>query len=98
MPTMTPLAVLETALYAHDLRAAEAFYSTVMELELDSKDDDRHLFFKCGGAMLLIFNPAATAEEGGCFRRTEQPAEDMSPSRWTMALSKDGLGNLKSAT
>ncbi len=58
---MTPLGVLETALYADDLHKAEVFYSTVLELELDSKEDGRHLFFKCGQAMLLIFNPEVTA-------------------------------------
>jgi catechol 2,3-dioxygenase-like lactoylglutathione lyase family enzyme len=62
---MTPLGVLETALYAENLREAEAFYSTVLELELDSRADGRHVFFKCGHAMLLVFNPAATAMEGG---------------------------------
>jgi catechol 2,3-dioxygenase-like lactoylglutathione lyase family enzyme len=59
------LGVLETALYADDLAAAEAFYSTVLDLELDSKEEGRHLFFKCGQAMLLIFNPSATAVQTG---------------------------------
>jgi catechol 2,3-dioxygenase-like lactoylglutathione lyase family enzyme len=58
---VTPLGVLETALYADDLHKAEVFYSTVLELELDSKEDGRHLFFKCGQAMLLIFNREVTA-------------------------------------
>ena len=62
---MTPLGVLETALYADDLLEAEVFYSTVLGLELDSKEDGRHLFFKCGQTMLLIFDPHATKAEGG---------------------------------
>jgi catechol 2,3-dioxygenase-like lactoylglutathione lyase family enzyme len=62
---VTPLGVLETALYADDLHKAEGFYSTVLELALDSKADGRHLFFRCGQAMLLIFDPAATAVEDG---------------------------------
>jgi catechol 2,3-dioxygenase-like lactoylglutathione lyase family enzyme len=62
---VTPLGILETALYADDLRKAEVFYSTVLELELDSKADGRHLFFKCGQAMLLIFNPEATVATSG---------------------------------
>ena len=62
---MTPLGILETSLYADDLHDAEVFYSTVLELELDSKADGRHLFFKCGQAMLLIFNPKATAAATG---------------------------------
>jgi catechol 2,3-dioxygenase-like lactoylglutathione lyase family enzyme len=59
------LGVLETALYADDLDEAEGFYSTVLDLALDSKADGRHLFFQCGRGMLLIFDPAATAVEGG---------------------------------
>ena len=62
---MTPLGVLETSLYADDLHRAEAFYSTVLDLELDSKEDGRHLFFRCGHAMLLIFNPKVTAHQTG---------------------------------
>jgi catechol 2,3-dioxygenase-like lactoylglutathione lyase family enzyme len=62
---VTPLGVLETALYADDLDEAEGFYSTVLDLALDSKADGRHLFFQCGQGMLLIFDPAATAAEGG---------------------------------
>jgi catechol 2,3-dioxygenase-like lactoylglutathione lyase family enzyme len=62
---VTPLGVLETALYADDLQAAEVFYSTVLDLELDSKEDGRHLFFRCGRAMLLIFNAGATATQKG---------------------------------
>jgi catechol 2,3-dioxygenase-like lactoylglutathione lyase family enzyme len=62
---VTLLGVLETALYADDLHAAEAFYSTVLDLELDSKEEGGHLFFKCGQAMLLIFNANATAVQTG---------------------------------
>ena len=58
---MVPLGVLETALYADDLRAAETFYRTVLELEFDSKEEGRHVFFKCGAGMLLIFDPSATS-------------------------------------
>ena len=62
---MTPLGILETSLYTDDLHEAEVFYSTVLELELDSKAEGRHLFFKCGQAMLLIFDPKATAVATG---------------------------------
>jgi catechol 2,3-dioxygenase-like lactoylglutathione lyase family enzyme len=62
---VTPLGVLETSLYADDLHSAEVFYSTVLDLELDSKEVGRHLFFRCGHAMLLIFNPKVTACQTG---------------------------------
>ena len=62
---MIPLGVLETALYADDLRAAEIFYRTVLELAFDSKEDGRHVFFRCGAGMLLIFDPSATGTSTG---------------------------------
>lgn len=54
--------ILETCLYVTDLSEAERFYSEVLGLPLVSKDDDRHLFYRCGDRMLLLFNPKATAE------------------------------------
>ncbi|NMG40879.1 glyoxalase/bleomycin resistance/extradiol dioxygenase family protein [Chelativorans sp. ZYF759] len=58
---MTPTGILETALYAEDLDAAEAFYHDVLGLERLSRVGDRHVFFRCGDGVLLIFNPAETA-------------------------------------
>ena len=52
--------VLETCLYVNDLEAAEAFYRDVLGLELRSRVAGRHAFFRCGEAMLLLFNPEAT--------------------------------------
>ena len=62
---MRPLGVLETALYVDDMRAAEVFFSTVLDLELNSREEGRHLFFKCGQTMLLVFNADATAVQTG---------------------------------
>ncbi len=53
--------ILETVLYAPDLEAAEAFYREVLGLELHAKVEGRHVFFRCGNQMLLIFNPEATS-------------------------------------
>ena len=55
--------ILETSLYADDLDQAEAFYKSVLGLNLFAKEAGRHLFFKFGNQMLLIFNPAKTIEE-----------------------------------
>ncbi len=57
---MTPSAILETALYADDLDAAERFYTDVLGLTVYGRVAGRHVFFKCGTQMLLLFNPAAT--------------------------------------
>jgi catechol 2,3-dioxygenase-like lactoylglutathione lyase family enzyme len=59
-----PRAVLETALYATDLDAADRFYGDVLGLERFARVPGRHVFFRCGRAMLLLFDPAATAMPG----------------------------------
>lgn len=57
---MKPASILETVLYAADLDAAEAFYAGVLGLERIARAGSRHVFFRCGGQVLLIFNPAET--------------------------------------
>src|SRR4029077_1858455 len=57
---MTPAGVLETVLYAKDLAAAEAFYRDALGMEPFAKAAGRHLFYRCGDQVLLIFNPDAT--------------------------------------
>ncbi len=52
--------VLETCLYVDDLDAARRFYGDVLGLPLVSREGDRHLFFRCGEGMVLIFNPRET--------------------------------------
>ncbi len=53
--------ILEAALYARDLDAAEAFYGGLLGLERVTRAGDRHVFFRVGGTILLIFNPEETA-------------------------------------
>ncbi len=57
---MQPAGILETVLYAKDLGAAEAFYRNVLGLEPFASVPGRHLFYRCGDQVLLIFNPEAT--------------------------------------
>ncbi len=52
--------MLETALYADDLDKAEAFYEGILGLAKISRSGDRHVFFRCGAGVLLIFNPKET--------------------------------------
>jgi len=53
--------ILETAIYCDDLEAAEGFYGGVVGLERIARDPSRHVFFRCGSGVLLVFNPDATA-------------------------------------
>lgn len=57
---MTPSGVLETVLYAKDLDVAETFYRETLGMQPFAKVDGRHLFYRCGNQVLLIFNPDAT--------------------------------------
>ncbi len=57
---MIPTGILETVLYAKDLVAAEAFYRDALGMEPFTRVAGRHLFYRCGGQVLLMFNPDAT--------------------------------------
>jgi catechol 2,3-dioxygenase-like lactoylglutathione lyase family enzyme len=66
--------VLETCLYARDLIAAERFYAGVLELRIVARVAERHVFFRCGAAMLLVFDPERTATSAGQVEGTPVPA------------------------
>jgi catechol 2,3-dioxygenase-like lactoylglutathione lyase family enzyme len=52
--------ILETCLCAPDLDAVRRFYSDVLGLEVYSQQPGRHVFFRCGQAMFLVFNSDST--------------------------------------
>lgn len=60
-----PNGVLEAALYAVDLDAAEAFYGGVLGLERVQRAGERHVFFRAGGTVVLVFNPNQTVHPSG---------------------------------
>lgn len=53
------LGTLESALYAEDLDAAEAFWNGVVGLPVQMRLDGRHVFFRVGASMLLVFRAEA---------------------------------------
>ena len=55
---------IEVCLYASDLDAAKRFYSDVLGLDVLSHELGRHVFFRCGRAVFLVFNPDATMRPG----------------------------------
>ncbi|CAG1014794.1 MAG: glyoxalase/bleomycin resistance/extradiol dioxygenase family protein [Rhizobiaceae bacterium] len=57
---MTPSAILESALYVADLDVAERFYRDVLGLVLIARVPGRHVFFRCGDGVLLLFAAEAT--------------------------------------
>jgi catechol 2,3-dioxygenase-like lactoylglutathione lyase family enzyme len=64
--TVPPIeAVIETAIYAADLGAAETFYAGVLGLPVIGRESGPHVFFRVGEAsVLLVFNPDATLAGG----------------------------------
>ena len=62
-----PGRILETALYVGDLDAAEDFYGALIGLKRVLRAGERHVFFRCGPGLLLVFNAAETRRpaEGG---------------------------------
>lgn len=56
--------VHEAALYVRDLDAAERFWRD-LGLPVVARAEGRHVFFRVGRDMLLIFDPTATARPGG---------------------------------
>ena len=63
---MIPVAgILETCLYVDNLTAAGEFYNRILGLEPFSRVNDRHVFYRVGQSMLLLFNPDQTAKPGG---------------------------------
>lgn len=57
--------VLEAAVYATDLDAAEGFYGGVLGLARLLRAGDRHVFFRAGGTIVLVFNPERTGKPSG---------------------------------
>jgi len=57
---MQPAAILEAALYVSDLDVAERFYSDVLGLDVITHAEGRHVFFRCGKGVVLLFNASAT--------------------------------------
>jgi catechol 2,3-dioxygenase-like lactoylglutathione lyase family enzyme len=55
-----PSAILEAALYVDDLEKARQFYGEVLGLECIQQVDNRHVFYRVGGSVLLLFNPDQT--------------------------------------
>jgi catechol 2,3-dioxygenase-like lactoylglutathione lyase family enzyme len=52
--------LLEAALYADDLDAAAAFYGTTLGLAEIARQPGRHVFYRCGATILLVFRAAET--------------------------------------
>src|SRR5688572_19647308 len=62
---LSPSAILETALYVDNLATARPFHEQILGLTVVDEQPGRHLFFRCGQGMLLLFIADACAVPGG---------------------------------
>ena len=84
--------VLETCLYARDLDAAARFYAEVLELREIARAEGRHVFFRCGGGVLLLFNPDVTGTTPGAVGGVPVPAHGAAgPGHVALAVPEDAL-------
>ena len=94
-PAPPPGAILETALYATDLDAAEAFYGDLLGLERIQRVANRHVFFRVGPGVLLVFNPDETATPSGNPRLPVPPHGATGPGHMCFAMSRDEIAAIR---
>lgn len=97
--------ILESCLYASDLAAAEWFYGEVLRLSVHSREAGRHVFFRCGSGMFLVFAPEHTGQGGAEVGGVSIPAHGASGAghvafsvsaaalpAWKARLGENGIG------
>jgi catechol 2,3-dioxygenase-like lactoylglutathione lyase family enzyme len=87
--------ILESSLYCRDLEAAEKFYSQVLGLQIIGSREGRHVFFRCGSGVLLIFNPEATLKPPASSIGTVAPHGAEGPGHLAFAASADEIEEWK---
>lgn len=87
--------ILETALYADDLDAAEAFYSGLLGLEKVLRAGNRHVFFRCGPGILLIFNPKETVNPPAADALPVPPHGAIGPGHACFRASGEAIEKIK---
>lgn len=87
--------ILETALYADDLDAAEAFYGGVLGLEKVLRAGNRHVFFRCGPGILLIFNPKETVKPPAAGAPPVPPHGATGPGHACFRMNGEAIDRIK---
>lgn len=86
-----PQAILEAALYVDDLDAAEAFYGDLLGLDRIMRAGNRHVFYRVGSAVLLIFNPSETARSDPNAKLPVPPHGAVGPGHLCLAASAEEI-------
>ena len=91
----SPMAVLEAALYASDLDAAEDFYGGLLGFERVLRAGDRHVFFRADRTILLIFNPRISETPNPDSRFPVPPHGARGPGHVCFAASREDIDRWK---
>ncbi|WP_027237632.1 VOC family protein [Leisingera caerulea] len=86
-----PIAILEASLYVDDLDAAEDFYGRILGLERIQRVANRHVFFRCGPSVLLLFNAEETVKPPGNPRLPVPPHGARGPGHVCFAQTREEL-------
>lgn len=87
--------ILEAAVYASDLDAAERFYGSLLGLERIQRVGDRHVFFRVGATILLVFNPSETEKPPGNPRLPVPSHGARGPGHVCFAASDEAIADWK---
>ncbi|MGD9863411.1 MAG: VOC family protein [Pseudodonghicola sp.] len=90
-----PAALLEAALYARDLDAAERVYGDLLGLKKIARHADRHRFYRLGAAVLLIFNPEETPKPPHNPALPVPPHGAEGPGHLCFAMDRTGIAALR---
>lgn len=95
--------VLEASLYVDDLDSAAKFYGEILELELVLSVEGRHIFYRCGETIVLLFVADKTREATTNSKLPVPPhgaegaghicfaASGKDLDRWRMKFEKTGI-------
>lgn len=90
-----PGAILESALYVDDLQAATEFYSGILGLEAFQTVPNRHVFFRVGSAVLLVFDPTVTELATQNQRLPVPPHGARGPGHVCFAMQRSAISALR---
>ena len=83
---------LESALYADDLDAARAFYTGIIGLPECGYVAGRHIFFRVGASVLLVFRAEQTAQPAPAGRLPVPTHGTTGPGHFCIAAPPQALG------
>ena len=86
--------VLEAAIYVDDLDAARGFYGDILELTVIAEVPGRHVFFRCGTTVVLVFRAEETRNARPDARLPVPAHGADGPGHICFALDGEAFGSL----